>query len=209
MDGRTVSAAATVHGVSGDAVELDVVEAAHVDGAHIVALAVGATSEGTNAAHGAEQVMDLLLVEEIVREDILTRLQRELIGGHEAQHRARLAADGTVAGDGRLGEVELNLEANLAAVTAAGVCFWLSHVRKLARLSGGMQRKSARGRPSLAALLASRPALGESQRIGDAPSVQGCFSHMSQSTTFSRTVQPELVAPHQSFSPRGTIESYF
>jgi len=81
-----------------------------------------AARERLDAAHLAEHVMDDVLVELVIGQHVLTRKQRELVGGDERQQRAAAAAHRAVAADDRLGEIDLHLVADLPALAAALVC---------------------------------------------------------------------------------------
>src|SRR5262249_55014599 len=77
--------------------------------------------ERAHAAARAEEVVDVLAAELVVAEGVLPRLQREILGGHEGQHRAGPLADRAVARERGLLEVERDLVAHLPAVTAPRV----------------------------------------------------------------------------------------
>src|SRR5262249_19819046 len=82
--------AAAVEGRGVERRGVDVVEAAHVDRDHLIALRSGSARERAHAALRAEQVMDRFLAELVVLEILGAGAQREACRWHERPERAAL-----------------------------------------------------------------------------------------------------------------------
>src|SRR5262249_25372363 len=119
--------AAAVEGRGVERRGVDVVEAAHVDRDHLVALRIGSARERAHAALRAEQVMDRFLAELVVLEVLGAGAQRKACGRHERPQRATLLADRAVAGND-VAECGRTLEAPLAAMAAAGIGLGCGHM---------------------------------------------------------------------------------
>src|SRR5207245_10918123 len=106
--------------------EIRLVEAAHIDGDHLVAFRIRSTREGAHAAVRTEQVMDGFLAELVVLEAVRARTQREVCGRHERPECAALLADRADASND-VNEVGCHLETHLSAMAAAGVGLGSGH----------------------------------------------------------------------------------
>src|SRR5262245_22282771 len=114
--------------------DVELVEAAHVDCHHLAAVRRRSAREGAHPALRTEQVVDRLLAELVVLEIVRSGAQREMLRRHEGPERAALLADRAVAGDDAA-EVGGHLEADLAAMAAAGIGLGFGHpVRRLCLL---------------------------------------------------------------------------
>jgi len=98
-----------------------VIEAADVDGHRGRAAGAGSPRERFDAAYAAEKMMDVLLVELIVGQDVLARLQLELLGGCEREQCPRAPAHRAIATNDGLGEIHADLVSNSPALTSARV----------------------------------------------------------------------------------------
>jgi hypothetical protein len=99
--------------------EIDVVEGTHIDRDRLGIVAT-ARAERTNSACAAEQVMDDLFVELIVRLVVLAREQGELRPRHEREQIAALLAERAVARHGFM-NVGFDLVADTTAMAATGL----------------------------------------------------------------------------------------
>src|SRR5450432_28868 len=142
-------------------VELDAVEAAHIDGDVVAAVAALAAREGLDAARGAEEVVDGVLIEFVVGERVLAGEQRELRRGHEREQRAAAAAHRAVAGDDGPGQIDRYPVADLAAVTAALVGIRLglrfAHARNVAAWTVEGRRFQSRSRNASGVAISRAP----------------------------------------------------
>src|SRR5262249_33221643 len=84
-----------------------------------IALRIDAARERAHAALRAENMVQPLRPELVVAQVILAREQLEIGRRHPCGPHARLVADGAVAPEGALGEIDAGLEAHRAAVAAA------------------------------------------------------------------------------------------
>src|SRR2546422_10590722 len=99
---------------------VDLVQAAGIDRHHRSIRSLPAR-ERAHAADLAEEVMDVLPLELIVRQRVIAFLQRERARRHEREERAGARADRAVAlGDG-LGEIDVDAVADRAAMAATGM----------------------------------------------------------------------------------------
>jgi pimeloyl-ACP methyl ester carboxylesterase len=140
-----------VEGPGAELVYVDAIEAAHVDGEHIVPVFSLAARERLDTARAAEHVMDDVLVEPVFADRIQAAQQFELRGLHKCEPEAVLGADGAVAGDG-LGGVGGCLISHPTAVAATRVGLSIGHVapplleqltqggRSLTRLKSAIRR---------------------------------------------------------------------
>src|SRR5262249_62055847 len=137
--------AAAVEGRGVERCGVDVVEAAHVDRDHLIALRSGSARERAHAALRTEQVMDRFLAELVVLEVLGAGGQREACRRHERPTRAAFLADRAVAGDD-LAKVGRYLEAYLAAMAAAGIGLGWGHVPSPVSTETRSACPAARGR---------------------------------------------------------------
>src|SRR3712207_3852319 len=97
LSGR--SEVAAIEGHRADRVQVDAVEAAHIDGHGLGPVRHGTAREGFHAAARAEQVADRLAAELVLRQRVLARPQLEPRGRDEGPEEAALGADRATAGD--------------------------------------------------------------------------------------------------------------
>src|SRR5690606_27039153 len=102
----------------GELRRLDAVETPDVDRDHRRAVGARAARERADSAVRAEEVVDPLLPELVVREGLLAGEQPEAVGGREGQQRAGLRADRAVALD-HAPEIGGHFVADAAAMAAA------------------------------------------------------------------------------------------
>src|SRR5262249_4944266 len=129
------SKALAVEGDDVQALEIDVIEAAHVDRDHLGAVGPGAARERADAAVLAKEVMDDFAVELVVPQRIFAALQHELLVGRRGHEHAALAADGAVAGHD-LAQVDLGLVTDAAAMASPGIGLGLRHRVSFALIVG-------------------------------------------------------------------------
>src|SRR5690606_17402290 len=121
----------------------DPLQAAHVDGDHRRAVGACGAGERFHPARGAEEMLDLVGVEAVLRQPVLALQDGEIGRRREGEDAAPALAIGTVAGD-RLRKIDVDTEANVPAMAASfvvhGVCPQLSTT--LAALSGSSWPKA-------------------------------------------------------------------
>src|SRR5882672_5123245 len=143
-----------------DIFELEIFEAADIDGGGGNALAIGTLAKRQDAAVPAEPVPDDVLVERVGGQFRLTR-KLHLLARHEPQQRAALRADGAVAGH-RLGDLAFDFEGDFAAMASTAI-FHVTHSRvsvdwHRARAAIGRQSFATRTGYGLHVRWACRPA---------------------------------------------------
>src|SRR5215470_10291120 len=106
-----------------EAGEIDVVEAAHIDGDALDAIRAGPAGERFDPTDPTEQMVDDMLVESIHGQVVVAGRERKLRRPHERPQNAVAAADRAVAGDHR-GEIGGHLIADSTAVAAAVIGCW-------------------------------------------------------------------------------------
>jgi hypothetical protein len=113
-----ISQRPSVEVLNRNAFQVDSFEAANIDRAHLVTLWIGTFSVRVYAARRAKAVLDDMLVER-VRADVLVRCEHvQLIARHEPKERSFAGTHRAIACH-RTIEFALDLEPNLAAVTAS------------------------------------------------------------------------------------------
>src|SRR6266511_4999319 len=127
MRGQERLQAAAVEGRGLERCDLDLVQAAHNDRNHIIALRVRSARERAYAALCAEQLTDGFFAELVVFEGFRAGTQRDACRWPERPERAALLADRAIAGHDAA-EVGRHLEPHLAAMTAAGIGLGSGHI---------------------------------------------------------------------------------
>jgi len=131
--GQNQLQAAAVEGRGFERRNVDIVETAHIDRNHFIALRIPAARESAHAAVRTKQVMDGFLAKLVVLERVRAGAQREACRRHEGPERAALLADRAIAGR-HVAEVGRHLETHLSAMAAAGIGHGPGHYSKPSRL---------------------------------------------------------------------------
>src|SRR5512139_4107272 len=96
-------------------------EAAEVDPVHLADRRLVADAEGSHAAVAAKEMLVPAGIEQVLRQFLSAAEEAKLFGSRDRSPKAGPAADRTVAAISRLGQVEVGLEPDRAAVAAASV----------------------------------------------------------------------------------------
>lgn len=89
-----------------------------------------------DTAVAAEEVMDSVATELVVRQSVLTLQQPERVGFNNGLPEPRLGTDRAIALARTLGQVDFTFEADTPAMTASSI--WLLHWHTLVRIIRGM-----------------------------------------------------------------------
>jgi len=102
----------------GKGVEIDIVEAADIDGDHLFAPRGSAFAEGMNATGCTEAMFDGVPVEGVGGKLVFSREQMKARAWHEPHQHTLARTDGTITGSGPFQQA-FHLEGNFSAVAAS------------------------------------------------------------------------------------------
>jgi hypothetical protein len=117
---RELSQRPPVEVLNRNAIQVNSFKAANIDGAHSIALWIGAFAVRVNATGSAKMVLDNVLVERICAEVLFRRQQAKLFARHKPHERSFAGTHGAIASHCPI-EFAFYLERNFTAVTAAFV----------------------------------------------------------------------------------------